>query len=321
DRDESGFFTSDVIGNLIGSATIPEIPGLIANSVTFTRLTPEQAAAISGLVAQGTTLIGKAQTMQGGTLIGAARAYGYLASSGGITALTGTNPLASPNDGSNCGAPITPITPGAIGPRFFLTGAPVPAGTTNDAGLPIAFRPLLDLDRIFPVTEKSNFFSVRGDHSFNSKNYLTLRFGYNTGDITGIQVESQNQSLGQNDFSRTGITELEDTSFGASLNSTINTAMMNEFRFSYGKRHTTFRSQNGDAVAFNISGTAFIGRELFSPVDRTEHRTQFANNFNWVVGNHTMKFGGDFNLVRIPEAVFELNFAGLFNFGDFAAGN
>jgi hypothetical protein len=309
DRDESGFFTSNVVGNLTASATIPAIPMLIANAVTFTNLTPQQAAAINQLVASGNP-----------ALICGARAYGYFASSGGITALTGTNPLASPNDGSACPA-ITPILPGAIGPRFILSGAPVPTGTVNGEGQPIAFRPLNGLERIFPVTEESNYFSVRGDHSFNSKNYMTVRFGYNTGDITGIQVESQNQSLGQNDFSRTGITELEDTSLGTSLNSTLTTSMANEFRFSYGRRHTTFRSQNGDAVAFNISGTAFIGRELFSPVDRTEHRTQFANNFNWVAGNHTMKFGGDFNFVRIPSAVFELNFAGLFNFGDFTASN
>ncbi|MGD9629692.1 MAG: TonB-dependent receptor [Pyrinomonadaceae bacterium] len=308
-RDESGFFTSDVVGNLTASATIPAIPMLIANSVTFNNLTPQQAAAINALVATGNP-----------TAICGARAYGYFASSGGQTALTGSNPLASPNDGSACPA-ITPIGPGAIGPRFILSGAPVPLGTTNDAGLPIAFRALNSLDRIFPVTERANFFSVRGDHSFNNHNYLTVRFGYNTGDQTGIQVESQNQSLGQNDFSRTGITELEDTSFGASLNTTLSSTLANEFKFSYGRRHTTFKSQNGDAVAFNISGTAFIGRELFSPVDRTEHRTQIADNFNWVAGDHTFKFGGDLNFVRIPSAVFELNFAGLFNFGDFTASN
>jgi hypothetical protein len=34
-----------------------------------------------------------------------------------------------------------------------------------------------------------------------------------------------------------------------------------------------------------------------------------------------LKFGGDINFVRIPSAVFELNFAGLFNFGPFAAAN
>jgi len=97
--------------------------------------------------------------------------------------------------------------------------------------------------------------------------------------------------------------------------------MANEFRFSFGRRNTSFISQNGEAVAFNISGTAFIGRELFSPVDRTENRYQLADNFTWVTGDHTLKFGGDFNWVRIPSAVFELNFAGLFNFGEFASGN
>jgi len=321
-RDESGFFTSDVVGNLTASASIPGIavPGFTVIPVTFSRLTPQQAGAITGLVTQGTALLG-AGNPQGGALICAARAYGFLASSGGITALTGSNSLASPNDGSTCGNPISPILPGTIGPRFFLTGAPVPSGTANADGLPIAFRPLNNLERIFPVTERANYFSVRGDHAFNNDNHLTMRFGYNTGNQTGIQVESQNQSLGQNDFSRTGITELEDTSFGASLNTTLSSTMANEFKFSYGRRHTTFRSQNGDAVAFNISGTAFIGRELFSPVDRTEHRTQFADNFNWVLGDHTLKFGGDFNFVRIPSAVFELNFAGLFNFGEFAASN
>ncbi|MDI1243730.1 MAG: carboxypeptidase regulatory-like domain-containing protein, partial [bacterium] len=256
-RDESGFFTSDVIGNLTASATIPVIPGLNPVARTFTNLTPQQAAAINGLVAAGTS-----------NSICGARAYAFFASSGGQTALTGSNPLTSPNDGSLCPA-ISPILPGVVGPRFLISGAPVPIGTTNDAGLPIAFRALNSLDRIFPVTERANYFSVRGDHAFNQNNYLTLRFGYNTGDQTGIQVESQNQSLGQNDFSRTGITEFEDTSFGASLNTTISATLANEFKFSYGRRHTTFKSQNGDAVAFNISGTGFIGRELFSPVDRT----------------------------------------------------
>ena len=58
--------------------------------------------------------------------------------------------------------------------------------------------------------------------------------------------------------------------------------MANELYFSYGRRDTSFRSQNGDAVAYNISGTAFIGRELFSPVDRTENRVQIRDNFNLV---------------------------------------
>ncbi|MFM9905891.1 MAG: TonB-dependent receptor domain-containing protein [Pyrinomonadaceae bacterium] len=308
-RNESGFFTSNVVGNLTSSVTIGVIPGLNPTAQTFNNLTAAQAAAINGLIAAG-----------GSTNICGARAYAFFASSGGQTALNGTNPLNSPNDGSMCPA-ISPIPLGAIGARFIITSAPVPTGTVNTAGQPIAFRPLNNLQRVFPVTDRGDYFTARVDQNINANNQLNVRFGYNTGNVTGIQVESQNQSLGQNDFSRTGITNIKDTSFNVGLTSTLSSSIANDFRYSYGRRNTTFRSQNGDAVAFNISGTAFIGRELFSPVARIENRNQFVDSLSWIVGDHTLKFGGDFNFVRIPTADFELNFAALFNFGDFAASN
>ncbi len=302
-RDESGFFTSDPARGLNSSITVgaPILPF----TQTFTGLSAAQATFANQLLASGNP-----------SFIQAAVGYLYLASSGSQTALTGINNLLSP------GAPSSPIPAGQqVGPRFFLSAAPVPFGTVGSNNEPIAFRPLNDLQRIFPVTERTNFFSVRADHSINSNNQLTMRLGYNPGTVTGIQVESQNQSLGQNDFSRTGIQELKDTSFSVGLNTSIGATMANEFKFSFGQRDTTFKSQNGEAVSFNISGTAFIGRELFSPVDRTERRFQFADNFTKVWRSHTFKFGGDINFIDIPSAVFELNFAGLFNFGPFAAGN
>ncbi len=307
-RRETGFFTSNVAQGLTASATIPVVPGLNPIARTFNNLTPGQAQYINGLVAAG------------GTAICLARTYGFFAASGSATALTGFNPLISANDGSVCPA-ITPILPGVVGSRFFLSGTPVPLGTTGTNGQPIAFRPLLNLDKSFPIKEKTHFFSIRGDHSINSSNQLTARFGYNPSFLTGIQVESQNQSLGQNDFSRTGIADTKDYSLSVGLNTTLGTNALNELKASYGRRDTVFRSQNGEAVAFNITDTAFIGRELFSPVDRTENRFQIVDNFNYVWGNHTIKFGGDFNYIKIPSAVFELNFAGLFNFGEFAATN
>ena len=308
-RNESGFFTSNVTSGLTSTATIPVIAGLNPVARTFNNLTPAQATFINTLVGSGVA-----------ANICAARAYGFFAASGSSIALNGFNPLTSPNDGSGCPA-ISPILPGTIGPRFLLTGTPVPVNTTNTNGDFIAFRPLNNLHRVFPVTERSQFISFRTDVNLNNDNQLTVRLGFNPGTLTGIQVESQNQSLGQNDFSRTGITDIKDTSFTVGLNSTLSGTTANELRFQYGRRDTTFRSQLGDAVAFNISGTAFIGRELFSPVDRTEHRIQLADNYNWVYGNHAFKFGGDVNFIKIPGAVFELNFAGLFNFGDFAASN
>ena len=243
--------------------------------------------------------------------------YAFLASSGGSTALTGTNPLTI---FPGLTGTLTPLPAGAtVGPRFLLSSAPVPSATTNAAGQLIAFRPLNDLQRIFPVTERTTFNSFRLDHLITQSHQFSFRFGYNPSEITGIQVESQNQSLGQNDFSRTGIQKLRDFSAVTTLTSTLSNNVVNEARFNFGERRATFKSQNGDAVAFNISGTAFIGRELFSPVVRTENRYQFTDNVNVVAGNHNFKFGGDFAYVQIPEAIFELNFAGLFNFGGLGA--
>jgi hypothetical protein len=298
-RDESGFFTSNVGQGLGGSATIPVVPGLNPVARTFNNITTAQATYINGLVTAG------------GSAICLARTYAFFASSGGSTALTGSNPLSSPNDGSVCPA-ISPILPSTIGSRFILTGAPVPLSS-------IAFRPLNDLQRSFPVTDRTTYNSIRLDHMITKDHQFNLRFGYNPSEITGIQVESQNQALGQNDFSRTGIQKLRDFSFVSSLTSTLSGNTVNELRFNFGERRATFRSQNGDAVAFNISDAAFIGRELFSPVIRSETRYEWTDNLNIVAGNHTFKFGADMAFVAIPSAIFELNFAGLFNFGGLSA--
>jgi hypothetical protein len=298
-RHESGFFTSNVAQGLTGAVTIP-ITGL--GNVTFRNLNSQQVTYIN-------TLLGSANA----ALIGAAVQYAYLASSGGSTALTGSNPLPNPGSVPGVGLGAT------IGGRFFLSGAPVPSGTTNAAGQLIAFRPLQTLQTIFPVTDKTTFNSFRLDHLITKKHNLQFRFGYNPSTITGIQVESQNQSLGQNDFSRTGIQILKDYSAVATLASTLSSHSVNELRFNFGERRAIFKSQNGDAVAFNVSGTAFIGRELFSPVVRTETRYEWTDSLNFLWGNHTFKFGGDYASVAIPEAIFELNFAGLFNFGGLSA--
>ncbi len=329
-RQESGFFTSDVTAGLNSSATIPAIPELgplFPTAIAFNRLTAAQAAFIPTAIAQGRALLTNANAAvraQGQSLIVGTINYAYLASGGGNTALTGFNPLPIAPAASQLvvgsAVPIASrLAPGqVVGSRFFLAGTPIPF-TTNAAGDPIAFRPLLNLQQVFPIHESTTFSSVRIDHKITDANQMNLRFSYNPSDITGIQVESQNQALGQNDFSRTGIQTLRDSAFVTSLTSTLSNTVVNEARFNFASRRATFKSQNGDAVAFNITGTAFIGRELFSPVLRTENRYQYTDNVNLVAGNHTFKFGGDAAFIHVG-ATFELNFAGLFNFGGLAGG-
>jgi len=306
-RQESGFFTSDVSSSLGGSLTIgaPFLP--FTN--TYTNLTAAQVAFIQGELASGNAV-----------RIQRAITYATFASSGGQIGLNGVSTLRSPGGAIPAGQ--------IIGGRFFLSGVPVPTlanngilpgfTTINENGQPIAFRPLNQLPRIFPISEATTFFSVRGDHSINSSNQLTLRYSFNPSDLTGIQDESQNQVLGQNDFSRTGIQKLRDTAFVASLTSTLSSNVVNEARFNFGRRKANFDSQTPGA-AIQISGAAFIGSNPFSPVDREEKRFQFADNVNWVHGSHNFKFGAEANLISV-DARFDLNFPGLFNFGEVSAG-
>jgi len=298
-RQESGFFTGDIVAGGTSSATIPVIPGLNPISRTFTGLTPGQVSYINTMLAVATP-----------TAICTARAYAFLVGIGAATALNGTTPQASPNDGSGCPA-ISPILPGVIGQRFLLSGAPVPL-TTNSLGQLVAFRPLSQLSRIFPISEATSYSSVRLDHMIASGQQLSLRMGYNPGRINGIQDESQNQTLGQNDYSRTGIQNTKDTSFGASLSSVMPGNMVNEAYFNFGRRKATFDSQI-PSVAHQIAGTGFIGSNPFSPVSRTEDRFQLRDNMTWAVRSHIIKFGVDFNWIDI-KARFDLNFPALFNF-------
>lgn len=301
-RQESGFFTSNVSAGLTSSITIGA-PFLPFTNV-YSNLTPAQVTFIGGELASGDA-----------ARIGRAITYATFASSGGQIGLNGASTLISPGGAISAGQ--------VIGGRFFISGTPVPTAannnavtgftTINAAGQPIAFRGLNTLSRVFPISEATTFFSGRVDHAFSGKQQMTVRFSYNPSDLTGIQDESQNQTVGQNDFSRTGIQTLRDISFVASLASTISNNFVSEARFSFGRRKATFDSQI-PGTAIQVIGAAFLGSNPFSPVDRTEKRYQFTDNFNWIRGNHTFKFGYDVNRIDVG-ARFELNFPGLFNFG------
>jgi hypothetical protein len=294
-RQESGFFTGDIIGNQTASITIgaPFLPA----SQTFTGLTPAQVAYIQATLPTNPSF---------------AVAYATLASVGAQTALNGSSNLVNFLPG--IGVPQGQM----VGSRFILSGQPIPL-TRNADGELVAFRPLTQLRRIFPISEDTTYTSLRYDHQVAQGHQMTLRVGYNPSTITGIQDESQNQTLGQNDYSRTGVQDIKDTSVSASLTSLLPYSLVNDWYFSFGRRKATFDSAV-PSVAHQIAGTAFIGSNPFSPVNRTETRFQIRDNLTFATGNHTVKGGVDFNWLNV-DARFELNFPALFNFSQQAGGS
>lgn len=294
-RQESGFFTGDIVGGATSSITIgaPFLPA----SQTFTNLTPAQVAYIQSTLATNPSV---------------ALAYAHFTSTGSQIALNGTSSLVNFLPG--LGVPQGQV----IGSRFILSGRPIPLTRRSDGEL-VAFRPLAQLRKIFPISEASTFNSIRLDHKITDDHQLSVRFGYNPSRISGIQDESQNQTLGQNDYSRTGIQKLRDSSFAASLISILPKNIVSEIYFNFGRRRASFDSQV-PSVAHQIAGTGFIGANPFSPVDRVENRFQIRENITWVAGNHTIKFGGDVSKIY-GEARFELNFPALFNFSQQSCGS
>jgi hypothetical protein len=302
-RQESGFFTGDIIGrDGSGPANQPLAIGtpFLPTTQVFTNLTPAQVAYIQSALGSGNA----AQIQRG-------IAYAHLASAGGQTSQNGTSTLVNFLPGLGVGQGQV------IGGRFILSGAPVPL-TRNSNGQLVAFRPLAQLSRIFPISEKTSYTSFRFDYAASTNNQLSMRLGFNPSKISGIQDESQNQTLGQNDYSRTGIQDLEDFSFGSSLTSILTNGLVNDLYFNFGRRTAKFDSAV-PSVAHQIAGTGFIGSNPFSPVSRIERRYQIRDNITWAKGSHTLKGGADFNWV-VGAARFDLNFPGLFNFSQQAAG-
>lgn len=300
-RQESGFFTGDIFGRddsgrSTSSVTIGA-PFLPFTNV-YNGLTPRQATYIQGELA---SLVP--------ARISGAIAYATFASAGFQTAQNGASTLISGGGTIPAGT--------VIGSRFVLTGAPVPL-TLNSGGQYVSFRPLAQLNRVFPISDKTTYSSFRLDNVLSQNNQMSLRLGYNPSTISGIQDESQNQTLGQNDYSRTGIQQLKDFSFGSSLTSVLPRNLINEIYYNFGRRVAKFDSQI-PSIALQIAGTGFLGSNPFSPLNRVERRHQIRDNMTWATGSHTIKFGADFNWIS-GKAKFELNFPALYNFTQQSAG-
>jgi carboxypeptidase family protein/TonB-dependent receptor-like protein len=225
-------------------------------------------------------------------------------------------------------APISPFTVAyaqlaAGGAAVALKGTPGLAGPlgafpTTGAPLPGSFHNLISQVGNYPVSEATDVYSLRLDHKFTENNNITMRFGLSPSDVTGIQVNAQNQNFGQNAFSRTSTQNYHDGSVAFQDTWVLGNNKINEFRYQFARRGLLYnfsRSNGGGDVAVNIPGFAFFGREPFSFVNRTEIRHQWTDNFSWNKGKHSIKFGADINHLPVT-ADFTVNFGGIYNFGE-----
>src|SRR5215471_905210 len=193
------------------------------------------------------------------------------------------------------------------GPAFITSGAPLPA----------SFHGLNSQIGNFPVFEGTTVYSLRLDHKLTNNQQLMLRGNVSPSTVTGIEVNGQNQTFGQNSYSRTSQQTYRDVAGVFQDTWTIGNNKVNEFRFQYARRGLSYFYSNapgGSNVAVDIPGFAFTGREPYSYIQRSEQRYQFSDSLAWAIGKHSTKLGVDFNYIKLG-ATFTVNYGGVYGFG------
>src|SRR5258708_21757698 len=180
-----------------------------------------------------------------------------------------------------------------IGAKNFVT-----SGQT----LPSSFVPLNSLIGNFPISERTEVYSLRIDHKLTNNQQLALHGSASPSFISGIEESAANQNLGENSFSRTATQSLHDWAIAAQHTLVIGSNKVNELRFQYARHPVLFANSNspgGAGAAVNIPGFAYFGKTPFSVVNRIEDQSQLQDNFTYTRGAHTFKIGIDLRYIPI----------------------
>ena len=315
-REETGF--SSIGQNNFGLVPVALSPGLSV------QLTQDQAKAVQALEGINPVLAGQYAALMGSASSVALNRLDY-----GLVAPALTSGVVNPGPGAQFPVPMTCPIGQTVG-TVSCSSTPVNPTDLNYsygvAGLPTSFVGLNSLRGNFPVQEKTSLWSARLDQHWNTRNNSFIRVGISPSYITGIQTTAQNQVLGQNAGSRTGVNWLHDWNVTFQHDTIASDTLFNEFRFQVARRSNYFGFSNlpgGSDLGVNIPGYAYFGREPYSTVNRVEKRFEFTDNITWTKGRHTFKFGADANIILLRASnspqIFELDFGGVANFGPLAA--
>ncbi len=331
EREETGFSSIGIGNYQLQPFSLP-VPGVSGGLPV--QLTQDQMKAVESLLSSPSAQL-QALGVQYGLLMGSASSvatnrldYGAVVNglSGGT--ISPVNPVSTPAGtlfgefpvpvACPLGTPINNVTACSGYAAVGANSSVVPAGAVS---LPTSYVGLNSIRGNFPATEKTSLWSARLDQRWDNRNTSFLRVGVSPSLVTGIQSTSQNQVFGQNAGSRTGVNQSRDFDVTFQHDTILSDSAFNEFRLQVARRGVHFGYSDltgGSNIGVNIPGYAYFGREPYSTVDRIERRFEFTDNVTVTRGRHTLKFGGDFNLIQLrskKQQIFQLDYGGDVNFG------
>ena len=162
-------------------------------------------------------------------------------------------------------------------------------------------------------------FNTRFDLNLNPKNNFT--FGFQLGRLNDKRQFSGTNRLADSLIGRVRNSE----AYNATYNFFPTAGLVNQFRFQYSKLRPNATPNSGaDSPVILItftapeenSSTTIYSASTSGSSDRIEDRFQFQDTLTYVAGNHTLKFGGDYQRVN-SEYVDRYDATGTYRFSNF----
>lgn len=184
--------------------------------------------------------------------------------------------------------------------RVLTTGLPANANAADQAAFA---RGTADLRSRFPGGAPGGtlprqfdqiLFLTKFDWTINKSNTASLTYNYlNAQNENGIQTPIVLGNVGRN-----GSDDVRINSGNLRLTSIISSKLINEFRTQIA-RDFEYQFGNEPPPQVFVGGFSF-GRANFleRPALPDERRYQFVNNVSYIIGTHSLKFGGEVNHVR-----------------------
>ncbi|MGA2236852.1 MAG: TonB-dependent receptor [Terriglobales bacterium] len=205
----------------------------------------------------------------------------------------------------------------------------------------LAFYPQSTVNSIPGVVQDKNDgnnFILKLDHNLSNNELLTGRYAFAQsyqvfpfGSPGGYGTGSRLAAFAQTSPARVQV-------LSASLLSTLSSTRINEVRFGYSRYTTSFSSLNANwepppslnfgtgklgLPEFDFTGIENLGAIGYSvPRGRTSGSYQILDNFTWLKGKHTLKFGGEFRRAvidnfndNLERGIYQFT-AGVCNLGD-----
>jgi hypothetical protein len=151
-------------------------------------------------------------------------------------------------------------------------------------------------------TNDARVLLIKGDWNASARNIATLRYNY-------TWSEQKNGTFDVDSWGRSANAIEKDHSHAVSgsLISTVQSDLLNEFRFQWAREDRP-RPYNGPNItgqnrplpdtAFDFGSTYRFGMPFFIPVEYYDTRVQFNDNISWLRGAHSIKAGVEYNRVN-----------------------